>query len=532
MAVTKHRSRRAALFALTAAAATASLVACTAGDAGGSGGDATADVLTVAASAAVTTWDPVTSFSTEALYMGNIYEPLIWKNAEGAEEEFSPAIAESWETSEDGLTWTFTIRPDATFHDGEAVDAAAVVASIEAARERAGASFIWAPLDTVEATDDLTVVMNLAYPAPMDLVAASTYGAWIVSPKALEAAAADEQYFEAGIEAGTGPYTLKEYAPGEKVVLTAYEDYWGEAPHYDIVDIAITPDAVTAQQMLTAGEVDFATTIPLDNVESVAEQMAAEVRTAPSPFNYIALLNTTRPPLDDPLVRQALSYAVPYEDIIDVSALGYGTQSRSAVPKGIFPYSEDVPQYSQDLEKAKELLAEAGHPDGFTLELTYASENATEARFVPLIKDALAQIGVEVNVTAMLYNQQWEAAKADPASAQDIFVLYYWPTYSDAGADNLYSLFHSSDVPFFNLSYWNNPEYDALIDEAATLTGSDREAAQAAYEEAMQMLYDQAPALYLFDPQVVTVAPPALKIGDFNPNYPFTTFFSRIAPAA
>lgn len=531
MTVTRTRRKRTALLALAAASAV-SLAACSAGGSGGSAGGGGTDVLTVAASAAVTTWDPVTSFSTEALYLGNLYEPLLWKNAEGADEEFSPAIAESWETSEDGLTWTFHIREGVTFHDGEDVDAAAVVASIEAARERAGASFIWAPLDTVEATDDSTVVMHLSYSAPMDLVAASTYGAWIVSPKALEASAADEQYFEAGIDAGTGPYTLKEYQPGEKVVLEAYDEYWDDAPHYEIVDIAITPDAVTAQQMLTAGEVDFATSIPLDNVESVAEQTGSEIRTANSPFNYLALLNTVRPPLDDPIVRQALSYAVPYQDIIDVSALGYGSQSRTAAPKGIFPYSEEVPQYTQDLDKARDLLAQAGHPNGFTLELTYASENPTEARFVPLIKDAFAQIGVEVNVTAMLFNQQWEAAKADPASAQDIFVLYYWPTYSDAGSDNLYSLFHSSDVPFFNLSYWNSPEYDALIDEAGTLTGSDRDAAQATYEQAMQMLYDQAPALFLFDPQAVTVAPSGLTIGNFNENYPFTTFFKNITPAA
>ncbi|MEJ1088482.1 ABC transporter substrate-binding protein [Microbacterium sp. Mu-80] len=532
MVVTRARSRRLAVVGLVAALSVAGLAACSPD----SGAPAQADtgILTVAASAAVTTWDPVSSFSTEALYMGNLYEPLLWKNPEGAAEEFTPAIAEKWETSEDGLTWTFTIRDGVTFHDGETVDAAAVVASIEAARERAGASFIWAPLDSVEATDDLTVVMHLKYSAPMDLVAASTYGAWIVSPKALEAAAQDEKYFEAGVDAGTGPYVLDSYEPGSKVVLKAYEDYWNDdkAPNYDIVDISITPDAVTAQQMLTAGEVDFATTVPLENVESVAEQTGATVRTANSPFNYLGYFNTLRAPLDDPAVRQALSYAVPYQDLIDVGVQGFGTQAHGPVPKGIFPYSDSVPQYTYDLERAKELLAEAGHPDGFTLTLSYASENPAEARFVPLIKDSFAKIGVDVEVTAELFNQQWEKAKADPQNAQDIFIVYYWPTYSDAGSDNLYSLFHSSEEPFFNLSYWNNPEYDALIENAGTLTGSDRDAAQAEYEKAMGMLYDQAPGLYLFDAQVVTVVPEDLKIGQFNENYPFTTFFAPIEPAA
>lgn len=533
MVVTRPRSRRLAVLGLAAALSVASLAACAPASPDDDAAASGTDILTVAASAAVTTWDPVSSFSTEALYMGNLYEPLLWKNPDGADEEFTPAIAESWETGEDGLTWTFHIREGVTFHDGEKVDAAAVVASIRAAQERAGASFIWAPLESIDASDESTVVMHLKYSAPMDLVAASTYGAWIVSPKALEASAADDKYFEAGVDAGTGPYTLDSYDPGSKVVLKAYDGYWNEekAPHYDIVDISITPDAVTAQQMLTAGEVDFATTVPLENVDSVAEQTGGTVRTANSPFNYVGYFNTLRAPLDDPAVRRALSYAVPYQDLIDVGVQGYGSTAHGPVPKGIFPYSESVPQYEYDLDKAKQLLAEAGHADGFTLKLTYASENPAETRFVPLIKDSFAKIGVTVDVTAELFNQQWEKAKADPANAQDIFIVYYWPTYSDAGSDNLYSLFHSSEKPFFNLSYWNSPEYDALIEQAGTLTGSDREAAQAEYEKAMGMLVDQAPGLYLFDAQVVTVVPDGLEIATFNENYPFTTFFAPISPA-
>ena len=531
MDVTRIKPARIVALGVAAALGLAALSGCSPAS---SGTGADGGVLTVAASAAVTTWDPVASFSTEALYLGNIYEPLLWKNPEGSAEQFTPAIAEKWETSADGLSWTFHIRKGVTFHDGEKVDADAVVGSIEAARKRAGAAFIWAPLDTVTATDASTVVMKLKYSAPMDLVAASTYGAWIVAPKALAASASDQKYFEKGIEAGTGPFTLKDYEPGKKVVLQAYNKYWNtkNAPHYKIVDISITPDAVTAQQMLTAKEVDFATTIPLENVDSVAKQMGGEVRAANSPFNYLAYFNTTRAPLNDPKVRQALSYAVPYKDLIDVGVQGYGTQAHGPVPKGIFPYSDTVPQYKEDLEKAKALLAESGHANGLTLNLTYASENPAETRFVPLIKDAFAKIGVTLNVTAELFNQQWEKAKADPANAQDIFVVYYWPTYSDAGSDNLNSLFHSSDKPFFNLSYWKNAEYDALIDKAGTLTGSDRAAAQQTYEKAMDLLVEQAPGLFLFDAQAVTIVPKDLKVQKFNENYPFTTFFAPIAPGA
>lgn len=528
------RRRSAAVVAL-AAAGSLLLSACTAS--AGAGNQDGPKVLSVAASASVTTWDPVRSFSTEALYMGNVYETLLKKNSEGSAEEFTPGLAKDWAVSEDGTTWTFNLQEDATFHSGEPVDATAVKASIEAAAEYGGASFIWAPLESIETPDEATVVMNLSYPAPADLIAAATYGAWIVEPSALEASKDDEAYFEQGIDAGSGPYTVDSYRPGTEVVLKAAENYWNadNDPFYDTVSVQITPDAVTAQQMLTAGEVDIATTIPLENVESVAEQIGGEVRTANSPNNFVGFFNTLRPPLDDPKVRQALSYAMPYEDIIEVGAYGYATQSRGPAPKGIFPYSDSAPQYNYDLEKAKQMLAEAGYADGFDLSLTYSSENPNSTRFAPLIKDSFAQIGVNVDVRGMLWADQWAAARDNPAEAQDMFVVLYWPTYSDAGVDNLPGLFGGwteGEKPFFNLSYWNNPEYDALIAEAGALTGSDRAAAQAKYDEAVELLVDQAPGFFLYDQQSVQIVPAGLEMAPFNENYPFTTFFASIRPTA
>lgn len=529
-----HVKNRRIAAALISAVGLLSATACSGGGQAANGEKASTAVLAVASSASVTTWDPIASFSTEAMYMGNLYEPLLWRNPAGSEEEYTPALATDWSVSEDGLTWTFNIREGVTFHTGETVDAAAVKLSLDAARERSGASFIWAPVESIETPAEHQVVFKLSYPAPVDLIASSTYGAWIVAPSALEAVASDEKYFESGIDAGTGPYTLESYTPGEKVVLEKFDEYWNadQAAVYETVDLAITADAVTAQQMLTAGEVKYSTQIPLENIGSFEDNPDYEVKVSKSPFNFLAFFNTTRPPLDNPDVRRALSYAIPYEDIIEVGAQGYGSQSRGPVPDGIFPHSTDVPQYTQDLDKARELLAAAGHPDGgFELTLTYASENAAEKRFVPLIKDALAKVGVEVKVKSQLFNQQWEDAKADPKDAQDIFVLYYWPTYSDAGSDNLYSLFHSSEKPFFNLSYWKNEQYDKLIEEAGTHTATDRDKAQAMYGEAMGLLHDEAPAAFLYDAQAVAVVPKGLEVPPANENYPFTTFFSRFKPA-
>ncbi len=487
------------------------------------------NVLTVAATANVTTWDPVKSFSTEALYMANIYEQLLRVNPPAAAERFTPLLAESWEVNDDGTQWTFHLRPNVTFHDGEAMNAEAVKKSLEAAVDHAGASFIWLPFDSIEVVDDLTLNIKLTYAAPLDLIASSLYGAWIVSPKALDAAAADENYFETGVAAGTGPYMLESYTPDQEVLLTRNDDYWGgwdDVNHFDKVLVLITPEAIQQQQMLEGGEVDLALRIPQQNYADFAAKEGFTLVDEPSFFNYVGYFNTLRPPLDDPQVRQALSYAIPYQDIIDVSTFGFGSQSRGPVPAGVWPYSENVNQYQQDMDKARELLTAAGYPDGgFDLRLTYAAENETEERFAPLIKDAFSDLGVNVEIEAILFNQQWEESKSDPPNAQDIFLVLYWPTYSDAGTDNLWSLFHSSEAPFFNLSYWNNETFDKLVDEAGAVTVTDPEESQALYEEAMNLLVEEAPGLFFFDTRAPFVVPDHIQGFEYNLNYPFATFF-------
>ncbi|KAB2852432.1 MAG: ABC transporter substrate-binding protein, partial [Anaerolineae bacterium] len=298
---------------------------------------------------------------------------------------------------------------------------------------------------------------------------------------------------------------------------------------FENVLINIVPDAVTQQQLLEGGEVDLALRLPPASYDSFASNPDYAVQVNSTFFNYVGFLNTTRPPLDNKLVRQAISYAIPYDQIIEVGAEGLGTQSRGPVPTGVYPYSEDVPQYTQNLDMARDLLAQAGFEGGgFELRLTYAAENTIEEAFAPIIADALAEIGITVKIEPMLFNQQWEEAKADPTQAQDIFLVLYWPTYSDAGSDNLWSLFRSSDAPFFNLSYYNNPDYDALIDEANILAGTDRDAAQVLYTQAMQMLVDDAPALYLMDVGNWYAVPTYLEGFEYNPNYAFATFFYPI----
>ena len=492
-------------------------------------------VLRVANTANITTWDPVKSFSTEAAYMANMYEQLLRINPPGSTERFTPLLAESWESSADGLTWTFHLRQGVTFHDGEVMNANAVKMSIEAAADHGGASFIWWMLDTIDTPDEYTVVFNLTTPAPVDLIVSSLYGAWIISPKALEAAAADDTYFETGKEAGTGPYMLDTYTPDQEIVFRKFDNYWGgwKPENYDVVLNMIVPESTTQQQLLEGGEIDLASTIPYDNVDSFKTNPDYTVYEEKSFFNYVGFFNTLRPPLDNPLVRQALSYAIPYQDIITIAFSGLGTQSRGPVPEGVWPWSDQVNQYTYDMDKAEELLKQAGYPDGgFSIRLTHASENAAEATFAPLIKDSFAQLGVEVTIESMLFNQQWEQAKSDPANAQDMFLLLYWPTYSDAGSDNLWSMFYYTETPFFNLSYWNNPDYNTQLDQAIADTVVDPAKSQQEYIDVMNLLVDQAPGVFFLDTKAPYVIPNHIAGFQYNLNYPFTPFwFYQLTPA-
>lgn len=496
----------------------------------------TPQVLSVASTAGVTTWNPASSFSTEALYMANIYETLLVVNAPDAEEEFSPALATDWSTSEDGLTWTFNLREGVTFHDGTALTAEAVVRSINLTREISGASFIWFPLDTVEAVDDLTVQFNLSYPAPLELVVGSTYGAWIISPAAIDAYEADDSYFESGVAAGTGPYMLSEYTPDAEVILMANESYWGgwSDTQFDIVQISIVADDVTQEQLLLGGEVDLALRLPPSSYQALVDNADFDVTTESTLFNYVGFLNVLRPPLDDVTFRQALSYATPYDQIIAVAAEGLATQARGATPQGVFPYSEDVPQYTYDVDMAQQLLAESGvDPSTVSLRITYAAENAIEETMAPLLKDAWEEaLGIEVTIEAILFGQQWEEAKSDPANAQDVFLLLYWPTYSDAGADNLWSMFRSSAAPFFNLSYWANEEFDGLIDEAGITSGTDTDAARDLYTQAQTIMVEEAPGLFFMDVSTWYAVPTYLSGFDYNLNYPFSINFYQIEVAS
>ena len=490
----------------------------------------------VAVYAHVTTFpdlDPSISFSNDSAVVSNAYETLVWYNPPGSEEILRPGLAERWESNADATEWTFYLRKGVKFHDGTALNAEAVKYSIERTMNLGmGASYIWDPVEEITVVDDLTVRFRLRYPAPLDLIAASGYGAWIFSPACVEAQGEKaSDWFNAGNDCGSGPYMIESRERGQRLIMKRFDDYWGgwRPGQFDRVVFEIVEDPVVRQQMIEAGEADVTYELPRENLASLDARPDITVYTNPSFQNLLGLFNVRKPPLDNRKVRQALSYTFPYKQFIESVMQGYAVQAYGPIPAGMWGHSEELFQYYYDLDKARELLAEAGYPDGgFDLLLTYATGDLDEQQLAELWKAELAKLNINLTVQGMAWEAQWDLARSDPLQAQDIFVFYWWPDYVSPYSF-LFNMFHCEEEILFNLGYYCNPEFDELIDKANELSGSDRAEAERLFIEAQKILIEDAAAMFFYDVANTHVLRSDIKGYVDNPAYPHVVFFYQLS---
>lgn len=482
------------------------------------------NLLVYACTDSITTWDPSVSFSVELTYLANIYEPLIWVSSPGSDKEFRPGLAEKWEKSADGLTWTFYLRKGVKFHDGGMLNAKAVKDSFDRTKTmKKGASFILGPIKKIKAADEYTVQFILNSVAPLDRIVASAYAAWIISPKAV---GKDQKWFEAGNEAGSGPYMLESSKPDEEIVLKKFDDYWGgwNKTHFERIVVKIVKEAAVQEQMIDSGVADLGNRIPVESSRVFDKKECCRRLVGPSFLNYAIHLNTQKFPFNNKKIRQAVSYAMPYKDMVEIGLGGLGRQAVGPIPYGQYGHDKTLHQYSQNIDKAKKLMAEAGYPNGIEEKIvyTYAAENQVEKAFSPLLKEGLAKIGINVEIRPMIWNAQWDLMKGGAEKAQHMAALLWWPTFSDP-YDTLYSLWHSEEKPFFNFAYFKSPGYDTLIDKAYTTPEASQ--AKALYAKAQKILVEEAPSVYLFDVELPVFMRNELKGYVINPSYPRVPFF-------
>jgi peptide/nickel transport system substrate-binding protein len=491
----------------------------------------------------VTDLDPATSYSNEVIAMHDIYESLTYYDA--VTKKVMPALATSWTSSPDGKTWTFTLRTGVTFHTGRVMDAAAAKAAIERTKTiNQGAGYIWGAVSNIVAKDPQTLVFTLDYAAPLDLIASANYAAYIYDTQAAGAPATGSgasdaalvAWFKTGKDAGTGPYTIASWKPGDEFELTLskYDAYWGgwQAPHYTQVVYRVVPEVTTAAQLAQSGDVSYVDRLTPQLIASLKGNASLQVVETPSFQNLVALLNTASGPLKDPNIRKAVAKAFDVNGI--VTALGGSVvAAKGVIPPGLIGYSDSLTGTGLDLAGAASLLAASGYgPSGkpLTLTATIVSGDTDLQLVTTSLKSNLAKLNVTLNVQALQWQAQWDEAKSsDVAKRQDVFLMYWWPDYADPFSWFI-SLFHSESTPNFNLAYYSNPKLDAEIDGIQALEATNRDAADAEYVTMQQQLIDDAVVVvpYVQNYQRVLQA----SVGGFvdNPAYAQVVFAYNLTP--
>lgn len=462
------------------------------------------DTLVVTSGADAVTLDPGASFDGQSpLLWRGVYESLL--DYKGDTLEFAPALAESHEVSADKMTYTFKIRKNVKFTDGELLDAAAVKFNIERQiKIKLGIAFALSPITSIETPDDSTVVLKLSAPSDGFLSAfAALITVGIISPKAIRENEKDNDGAQAWLRdnmVGSGPYMLRSYTQSQQAVLMRNPDYWRgwDGDHFERIIVKYVHEASSARLLLEQGEIDVALFMPDDVVEALDGKPGVTVTNVPSYDLYYLMLNCKKGPTADPKVRRAIAHGFNYDSFIKNILRGKAKQAHGPIPSNFVGHAADTPAYGYDIEKAKELLAEAGHPGGgFKLKYNYESGYFWKRPLGELFQSNMKDLGIEVEIQE-LSPAAWAGLLSNPDSAEHCFGVVWWPTLATP-YDYMWSLFHTGaqGSAGYNWGYYSNPEVDKLLD--AGMAEPDEAKRLELYGRAQKLLVEDSPALFVYE---------------------------------
>lgn len=413
--------------------------------------------LVVARMSDATNLDPhfISTINAASVVHQKVYEGLVKRDANMV---IAPQLALSWRQVND-LVWEFKLRQGVFFHDGTSFDAAAVKKTLDRVMDPKTASPRAAMFDKIKEVkiiDPYTVQFLLEKPfAPLLSILASHEGS-IISPKAI-----DEYGRELSAHpVGTGPFLFRSWEPGRQIVLDKNPHYWGDQPKLDRVVFRVVADDTKRIALVENGEAHVAESIPVQDIERLSASNRLRVYRSEALGTEFIGFNVAAGPLRDLRVRQAISSAIETGAIIKGVYNNVGTQANSPLGPKVFGYSPSVKSYPYDLNKARELLAKAGYPNGFSIRmLTYdRNDRVTVAQ---VIRSQLKGIGIDARLEVVSYADF--VTQIEKTRTHEIFVSGWGNATGDADY-NQYNLFHTQGGGAGNSFQYSNPELDRLLD--------------------------------------------------------------------
>ncbi|MFV1850478.1 MAG: ABC transporter substrate-binding protein [Thalassospira sp.] len=431
----------------------------------------------------------------------NVYDGLV-RYKDGT-LEVEPALAESWTISDDGTVYTFNLRDGVTFHDGTPFNAEAVKYNFDRMLDENHPqhdtgpfplAFFFSAVEEVEVVDDLTVKFQLNAPYAPFLSNLAYPTGLIVSPTAVQENGAD--YGRSPV--GTGPFKFAEWESNAKVVVVRNDDYWEDAAKLEAVVFRPITDANTRVAELMAGGIDLMVEVPPDSLTQLSGDANFSVYEQAGPHLWFLILNLKEGPFKDKKVRQAINYAIDKKALVENVLQGTAEVAAGPTPPAFaWAYNEQLQPYPHDVEKAKQLIKEAGAEGA---EVTFYVTEGGSGMLDPVpmgaaIQADLAQIGLTVAIETYEWNtflgkvNPGLEGKADMAEmawmTNDPDTLPYLALRTDAWPDK----------GGFNSGYYSNPEVDKLLEAARSST--DQAERAKLYREMQEIVYDDAPWAFI-----------------------------------
>lgn len=452
------------------------------------------DKLVIATASDAITMDPVQNNDAfSGNIMAQVYDGLVKIDMEG---NIIPNLAESFEASEDGMTYTFHLKEGVLFQNEEVLTAKDVVFTFERALKAPAVAHIFGDIDpdSLTAEDDLTFKFSLK-DANAGIIAALCHpSAFIVSEKAVTDGGDD--YSRNPI--GTGPFILKSWSKANRMELTRFEGYHGTAPVYDTLEVRVIPEATNRVIELETGGVDVAYDIAPIDVNRVDENSELQLFRTPDYGTLYMGMNTEKSPLSDLKVRQAVEKAIDVQDIVDAVWRGIGKAASAPYTSTIkYSVADKNEPNKKDIEGAKQLLKEAGYENGLQLTLS-TSDRKERVDAATIMKEDLKEIGIDLTVEVL----EWSAFIEKIEKGQHDMYMLSWISDSPDPDMVVFPCFHSSmSGPGGNYMFLNDEKVDDLIIKGRrTLDGPEREQV---YEELQDEIMNLAPAIFLYNSEIV-----------------------------